>query len=71
MKKSVLTGALATLLFSFPAAQAAEPGLYVGGSVGQTNVDTKASEFDFKGSPDFKIDDDDVGLASFQGCLPF
>lgn len=49
------------------AAQAAEPGLYVGGSVGQTNVDTDASDFDYQGSPDFKIDDDDIGWKAYLG----
>ncbi len=49
------------------ASHAAEPGLYVGAGVGQTNVDQDASDFGYTGSPDFRIDDDDIGWKAFLG----
>jgi hypothetical protein len=49
------------------ASHAAEPGLYIGASGGQTTVDQDASDFDYQGPTDFKVDDDDMGWKAYLG----
>ncbi len=63
---------MAPLLLLAPAVlsfhiHAAEPGFYVGGSYGQTNVDMDAGDFGYSGHNDFKIDGDDTGWKAYLG----
>lgn len=77
LRKVALLGLFVPVLL-IGIAQAAEPGFYIGGSVGQTTVDKDANDFGYKGdyspgpgSPavprNFKIDDDDTGWKAFIG----
>ncbi len=64
-KKLALTALLAASLVT-GAAYAAEPGLYLGGSYGQTNVDQDASDFGYK-DDNRKFDDDASAWKFFVG----
>lgn len=65
-KKVTYVALLSTALMA-GSTQAAERGFYIGGSVGQTNVDMDAGDFGYNGNSDFNIDDDDVGWKAFIG----
>jgi hypothetical protein len=51
------------------AAQAADNGIYIGGGVTRTSVDT-GSDF-VESAPDFRLDDDDNGFKIIAGIRPF
>ena len=65
-RKTLLAALLASTLMA-GAAQAAEPGFYLGASGGQTNVDMDAGDFGYNGASNFKIDDDDTGWKAYLG----
>jgi outer membrane protein OmpA-like peptidoglycan-associated protein len=68
IRKMALLGLVAPAL-SISATYAVEPGFYVGGSYGQTNVDVDAGDFGYSGEHkhDFKIDGDDTGWKAYLG----
>jgi len=69
MNEQPLHALLATLLVSAliaTAASAAQPGFYIGGGVGQANVEKDAGDFDYQGN-NFKVDDDDSAWKAFIG----
>jgi hypothetical protein len=51
------------------AAQAADNGIYIGGAVTRTSIDT-GSDF-VESAPDFSLDDDDNGFKVIAGIRPF
>ena len=49
-------------------AYAAEPGFYLGGSVGQARLDTDAKDFGYKGDDaNFTVKDDDTAWKAYIG----
>ncbi|MEZ5573975.1 MAG: OmpA family protein [Halioglobus sp.] len=65
-RKTLLAALLAPTLMA-GAAQAVEPGFYLGASGGQTYVDMDANDFGFNGNRDFKIDTDETGWKAYLG----
>ncbi|HEX7062981.1 MAG TPA: outer membrane beta-barrel protein [Woeseiaceae bacterium] len=63
--RSVCLQCAALFVLSTGAAQAADSGLYIGGAVTRTSIDTS---FDFvENAPDFSLDDDDNGWKVIAG----
>ncbi len=49
------------------AAQAAQPGFFIGGSLGQTTIDQDAGDLGYSGNNTFKIDADDTAWKTYLG----
>jgi outer membrane protein OmpA-like peptidoglycan-associated protein len=64
--KAMLAVFLAPTLLA-GAANAVEPGFYLGASGGQTTIDVNAKDYGFNGNDHFKIDDNDVGWKAYLG----
>ena len=67
IRNRIALAALVAPVLISGAAQAFEPGFYIGASGGQTTVDKDANDFGYKGPSNFKIDDDDTGWKAYLG----
>ena len=67
MVRKLALGALLAPLLAAGSAFAVEPGFYIGGGVGQANVDKDASDFGYKGNSSFSVDDESSAWKAYVG----